>query len=223
MNGDFDVVLAEALRSAVSALSGTATDEGIDSIREKKHVQAAVRQALTARLGETVLPTERILRSKHWQGVPNRWIGGVDILVTGGGPGDYLAFIELKWCPLDGLFLSWAIHDFYKMATFRDSPGAESCYLVAGAPSALWARTGTVGELFRNERWKTPDVFARYEKAWIGNGDDCKKLTALPARISTVLVAEESLPHPFESWSIRAIRVEPEAGDWLSLVEGKLA
>jgi hypothetical protein len=109
------------------------------------------------------------------------------------------------------------------MATGRFSPGAESCYVVAGAPEALWDKPGTVGELFRSEQWMVADVYRRHEVVWIGDGNDCKKLTEIPSRVETVLAVDHVLSAPLERWRVKAIRIEPDATEWLKLDAGRLA
>jgi hypothetical protein len=86
------------------------------------------------------------------------------------------------------------------MTTARVSPGADCCYVVAGAPAALWEKQDTVGELFRTERWRSENVLRRHNVVWTGDGDDCKKLTALPVHIETILVADEPLEEPLDTW-----------------------
>jgi hypothetical protein len=111
------------------------------------------------------------------------------------------------------------------MATGRVSPGANCCYLVAGAQAALWAKRATVGELFNTDRWGIADVLRRHSVVWTGDGKDCPKLTALPPHIDTTVVADEELPPPLEDWIVKAIRVEPDPYDdseWLALVGGQL-
>jgi hypothetical protein len=221
-----DSVLPEAIRRMGAELAWTAVKVQPEKIRERKYMQPAFRAALTCLVGDTVLPGERRLEFKHWQGIPERpRIGGIDVSVVGAVAGTWRAFIELKWCPLDGEFLGWAIWDFFKMATGRVSPGADSCYLIAGAQAGLWARQGTVGELFSSRRWDTADVLRRHNIVWTGDDKDCPKLTALPLRIDSILVADENLPPPLEDWIVKAIRVEPVERDdsaWLALVEGQL-
>jgi hypothetical protein len=109
------------------------------------------------------------------------------------------------------------------MAIGRISPGADACYLVAGGPDALWAKPDTVGELFRSEHWEVGEVYRRHEKIFVGDGNDCKKFTALPARVETILVADHALGSSLDSWRIKAIRIEPDPADWLALEGGRLA
>jgi hypothetical protein len=104
-----DAVLREAIHNTGDALSLTAAELGAEKIRERDHMQPAFRAALTGLLSETVLPHEPKLHFKHWQGIPGATVGGIDVAVADDAPHTYRAFIELKWCPLDGLFLGWAI------------------------------------------------------------------------------------------------------------------
>lgn len=214
-----DSVLPEAIRRAAVELSQKAVELGPDKIRERPHMQLAFRKALTGLLGDVVLANEPKLHFEQWQGIPERpGVGGIDLAVT--AVHGYRAFIELKWSKLDGEFLGWAIWDFFKMATGRISPGADSCYLIASAPAELWAKPDTVGELFCTERWRAEDVLRRHHVVWIGDGNDYKKLTALPVHIETILGADEIPPAPLADWAIKAIRIEPdpiETAAWLGL------
>lgn len=213
-------MLAETLRRTASDLSVEAREVGASAIQEKKHLEPAVLAALRGLIGDESVVSQKNLHFKHWQGVLGKGLGGVDVAVVR-DDGGFRALIELKWCPLDGLFLSWAIWDFYKMATGRISPGADACYLVAGAPDALWEKLDTVGELFCSKRWTMSDVYLKHEKIFYGNGEDCKKLTALPPGVETTLVADQQLLAPLEGWHIRAIRIEPDP-EWLTVREGRL-
>jgi hypothetical protein len=218
---EFDDVLAEAIRQTGLALTAQADQIGADAIQERDHMQPAIAEVLRRLLGEAAVQRERRLRFDHWQGDPPRFLGGVDIAVAD-SKGSWHALMELKWCPFGTPYLGWAIWDFYKMATGRFSPGADCCYLVAGAPDAVWAEPGTAGELFRNEDWLVADVYGRYEKIWIGDGNDCKKLTGLPIRVETILVVDQALLPSLDSWRIKAIRIEPDTTEWLTLEQGRL-
>jgi hypothetical protein len=121
-------VLPVAIRRTGDELSRKATEPGVRKIYEREHMQPALRTALTEQLGSSVLVSEPKLHFEHWQGIPERkGVGGVDIAVAGRTPNRFRALIELKWCPLDSPYLGWALWDFFKMATGRDSPGADSC------------------------------------------------------------------------------------------------
>ena len=218
---EFDDVLADAIRRAGLALSEQADEVGTDAIQESKHMQPALEAALRTLVGEAPVRPQKSLRFEHAEGDLPKRLGGIDIAVADSTAG-WRALLELKWCPLDGLYLGWAIWDFYKMAIGRISPGAEACYLVVGGPNALWANPDTVGELFRSEHWTVAEVYRRHEKIFVGNGIDCRKFTALPARVETVLSADEALPPPLDSWRIKAIRIEPDPTEWLALDGGRL-
>jgi hypothetical protein len=219
---EFDDVLADAIRRVGLTLRTEAVEVGPDAIQESKHMQPALEAALRRLLGEAAVRPQKQLRFEHGEGDLPRRLGGIDIAVADSNYG-WRALIELKWCPLDGLYLGWAIWDFYKMAIGRISPGADACYLVAGGPDALWAKPDTVGELFRSEHWEVGEVYRRHEKIFVGDGNDCKKFTALPARVETILVADHALASPLDPWRIKAIRIEPDPADWLALEEGRLA
>jgi hypothetical protein len=218
---EFDEVLRGVVRDASVELTDLALGVGAAGIREQLHLRPALLHALSARLGADHVKKEQTLDFEHWQGLPGRRVGGVDLAVSGDDD-HWRALIELKWCPLDGLYLGWAIWDFYKMATGRISPGADACYLVAGAPDELWAQQGTVGELFATATWDTAEVYRRHEPIWVGDGTDCKKLTSLPNRIDTVLVVDQPLHSPLADWTIKGIRVEAEAPNWSPLRDGRL-
>lgn len=150
-----------------------------------------------------------------------RRLGPVDIAVAD-GQGGWQALLELKWCLVDGLYMRWAIWDFYKLATGRVSPGADACYLVAGAPDRLWEQHNTVADLFRTNQWDMADVYHRYEDLWLHDGHACEKLTGLPAEIATELVVDQTLPSPLNGWRLKAIRIEPVPSHWLPLSAGRL-
>jgi hypothetical protein len=83
-----DSLLPEAIRRMGAELARTAVKVTPEKIRERKFMQPAFRIALTGLVGETVLPGERRLDFKHWQGIPERpRIGGIDVAVEGGVPG----------------------------------------------------------------------------------------------------------------------------------------
>jgi hypothetical protein len=219
----FDNLLAAAIGQAGAALTQQAIEIGAEAIRERKHMQPAMKSALIEQLGAEVVTSERRLPFGHWQGAPGKRLGGVDLATTN-PDGSWQALIELKWCPLDGLYLGWAIWDFYKMATGRISPGTDACYIVAGAPDTLWAKPGTVGEVFQTSKWNIPELYLRHEKIWVGEGNDCKKLTVLPHEIDTTLAADHHLTDVLKGWTIKAVRVEPHAdtANWLALRDGRL-
>jgi hypothetical protein len=216
---NLDDLIVQATRLTAADLAVAALHVGPSKIGEKKYMEPALRRALNM-LGAAVEQTQPQLCFKHWQGLPGRKLGGIDIAIRREDDSGYSAFVELKWGDLD-----WAILDFFKMTTACVSPAADSCYLIAGEPLSEWAKPNTVGELFRNGRWRSESVLLRHRRPWIGDGTEYGKLTHLPRHIITALIADERVPVPLDSWTIKAIRVEPDPlsdTDWLPLVDGRI-
>jgi hypothetical protein len=217
---NLDGLIAEAIRLTAADLAEAALKVGAAKIGEKKYMQPALLRALTNTLESAVQQGEPHLRFEHWQGLPGKRLGGIDIAIHREVGSGYRAFLELKWGDLD-----WAILDFFKMTTARVSPAADNCYLIAGEPLSEWKNPNGVGELFRDGRWRSETVLLRHRRAWIGDGTEFGKLTHLPRHIITALVADERVPAPLDTWTINAIRVEPEPlsdRDWLPLVDGQI-
>lgn len=215
-----DDLIVDATRLTAADLADAAFQDGPSKIGEKKYMEPALRRALTNTLGAAVQQSQPQLRFTHWQGLPGKKLGGIDIAIRRKDDSGYRAFIELKWGDLD-----WAILDFFKMITARVSPGADNCYLMAGEPLSEWAKPDSVGELFRDERWRSESVLLRHRRPWIGDGTEYGKLTHLPRHIITSLIAEERVPAPLDTWMIKAIRVEPDPlseTEWLPLADGRI-
>jgi hypothetical protein len=214
-----DIALDDVIKEAVSVTAGSlaysAQAVGASKIGETKFMQPALNAALI----DLGLATQerKGLHFKHWQGPAQIKLGGIDIAVHRDDGSGYRAFLELKWGHPD-----WMILDFYKMTTARLSPGADSCYLVAGQPLTRWAKTDSVCELFRTDTWESENVLRRHYRAFRGDEKEYGKLTRLPAHIHTTLVADQTLPAPLDKWAIKAIRVEPDPlddTDWLHTIK----
>lgn len=217
---ELDAAIADAVHVTAGGLADTAEAVGAWKIGERKYMQPALHQALTDLLGTAVHRSEPQLRFVHWLGQLPKRLGGIDIAVHRKDGSGCRAFMELKWGDPD-----WMILDFYKMTTGRISPGADSCYLIAGQRLTEWAKPDTVCELFRTERWRSENVLLRHYEAFRGDESEYGKLTHLPPYIHTTLVADETLPAPLHTWAIKAIRVEPdprEDTDWLHIQNGKI-
>lgn len=216
---DFDDGLETAAREAASTLTAYADvlPGGGEAIRERKHLQPALLYALTGLLGAGRVHTELRLPFNHFKGV-----GGIDLLV--GSQSRWQALIELKWCLRDGSYLDWVIWDFYKMATGRISPGADATYVIVGAPDAIWARPGTVGEIFDSREWDMREFFLRHEGIFRGDSEDYRKLCGLPSELRTTVVVNQPLNRKLEGWTLKGIRVDvpTESLRWLELREGQL-
>jgi hypothetical protein len=217
---NLDGLIAEAIRvTAADLAEKAALQPGTPKINERDDMKPMLLRALT-KLGTAVQPFEPRLNFKHWQGLPGKRLGGIDIAIRREDDSGYRAFLELKWGHLD-----WAILDVFKMTTARVSPAADSCYLIAGEPLSEWAKPETVGELFEDGRWRSETVLLRHRRPWIGDGTEYGKLTHLPPHIITSLIANERVPAPLDTWMIKAIRVEPDPlsdTDWLPLADGRI-
>lgn len=212
-----DIALDDVIKNAVSVIASQAV--GAPKINETEFMQPFLYAALTD-MGLTTEREKKGLHFKHCQGPSEIRLGGIDIAVHRDDGSGYRAFLELKWGNPD-----WMILDFYKMTIARLSPGADSCYLVAGQPLTHWAKTDSVCELFRTERWRTENVLRRHYEAFRGDGKEYGKFTRLPSHIRTTLVADETLPAPLDKWAIKAIRVEPDPlddTDWLHIKNGEI-
>jgi hypothetical protein len=137
-----EVALDDLIKEAVSVTAGSlaysAQAVGASKIGETKFMQPALYAALTD-LRLTAQNHKTGLHFKHCQGPSEIRLGGIDIAVHRDDGSGYRAFLELKWGNPD-----WMILDFYKMTIARLSPGADSCYLVAGQPLTHWAKTDSV-------------------------------------------------------------------------------
>lgn len=214
-----DAIVARSIAIAGMELTASAASEGTDKVSERRHMQPAMLRAFTSQLGERVSSEVKLL-FPDFNGIVGRNVGGIDLGAKHEVDDGWSAFVELKWCPADGKYLGWAIWDIYKMMSGRVAPGADACYVIAGGPDKLWAKSDTVGDLFRSGKWSTEEVFRRYEPIF-ANGEDCKKLTWLASRFETALVADTRLAVPLDEWHIKAIRIEPDTTAWIRLVDGR--
>jgi hypothetical protein len=213
-----DQVVGSAVRDTALSLAASAQEVGKAKIGERRYMEPALRHALTERLGAAVQLKQPHLHFKHFQGPSLIKLGGIDIGILREDSPGYRAFIELKWGDLD-----WAILDFFKMTCARVSPGADSCYVIAGEPLGEWERPGSVGGFFLDACWQSKGILERHRKEFVGDGKEYGKLTHLPAWIITSLIADEPVPEPLNGWRIKAVRVEPEPfadSNWLPLVDG---
>jgi hypothetical protein len=214
---EIDAAIASAVAGAARRLSSESSG---DEIGEKKHLEPALRAELAKAYGERVHPGQQQLRFEHWEAAKGR-LGGVDLLVHD-GVGGWSALVELKWCCTgDVRTLGWTLWDILKMASGRVSPGATACYAIVGAPTTLFEKPGTLGELFTNGEWCTRELIHRFTIHWqdlLSGGT--ARVSQLPAGFTTTLVCDQALPSPIHAWRLRAIRVDPLDGSWTEFADG---
>jgi hypothetical protein len=213
---DPDAQVSRACLAVGALLESHAQKVGAAALRERAHLQPAIRAALARGLGDRVIPVERRFRMPGWDAGGS--LGGVDVLVRALLSDDHSLFVELKWCH-SRAELGWTLWDTYKMAAATYLPGVEAAYVVAGAPEVFWLDETHCAPLFASDEWGSRDLFARFAINWeeLLSGGTARP-SWVPARIATDLVADVRLQEI--GWRLRAIRVAPVGQERLLFRDG---
>jgi hypothetical protein len=214
MAGDSDeVMLAHALGVAAAMMTPVAGEEP----GEKRHLEPAVRDGLTAQFG-----ADRVRIGYRVPGGLPDWNpqpGPVDAVLFDARGGIRVG-LELKVYKLDE-----TLWDVFKMASLARLAGVEAAYVAVVATGSKWASNSDCaalfqGEVFQETEWHSGYFFEQWRAAWAnllrgGRG----RPTRVPERLMLTLVDELPLS-AWPGWTLRLLRVEnPPTPTWLLLDE----
>lgn len=201
-----DAAFGRATASCAETLSGIA--ELDPTLRERAHLQPQFRQALRAELGHSVLVKEVTIPLSNWDGNPAKGgPGGVDVVVVQ-AESSWAALAELKWVG-DWETFAWCVFDALKMASARRSDLAMRCYVVAGAPRAIWKASTSSGTMLIDGEHDVASVVERYDGKGAVFSEAVAWPTALPARIETTVAADAPVTTAQAPWKLKCVRIEP--------------
>ena len=216
---------SEVLRQAARHLEG-AVGLNLGSLKavREKHLSEAVKAALRATLG--VAATTRVVSLPDW---PSLGRSPTDIVVDElqGSPKPR-CIAELKWCQEGHDKVHEAIWDLFKMALMARRPGAESAYLVTGAPAEMWGHA-FCRDIFEGGRFSPDELCVRPFPTgktrrpvwdWLleGGYDRCPE--RVPRVIETMPVEPETVSDESRSWELRAVEVRPVGIDEVAFPGG---
>lgn len=193
-------------------------------VREK-HLEAAVKAALGERYGTS--PRSAVEDLEDW---PSLGRSAVDVVVDR-HPHPRHHLIEVKWCRDDTDRsedkVYEAIWDLFKMAIAVRKPDVISAHLVTACSEEMWERAFCRdifdGGVFSPEELCDrlyPSGAQRRGWDWLLEGGHDRYPEHVPAQIETVRVAGAQVEDAERRWVVRAVRVEPRAGDDLPFIDG---
>jgi len=203
--------LPAVLADAAADLETRAAEKpSLSSLREVKDLEPAIVGALRQRFPNRIEKSRKIA-------IP-RWsaVGNVDIVVRRQAGSEELALAaELKW--------SWtydkvyeAIWDFFKMALLATRRDVDATVLITGASLREWEST-LCSDLYDDGTHSVIELCSRRFRtgsrrlAWddLLEGGYDRFPDAVPATITTEVVAVQPVVLKAECWQLRAVQVRP--------------
>jgi hypothetical protein len=228
VNGFANEAFAAATERAAMRLQEHALEIGGPVLKEQPYLRDTVRDALRPEFGDAVHPHEVKLPFRGWTDgkVDEKLrvklggtLGGVDVLVNGTETGSYRYMAELKWAK-SSRELGWTLWDLFKMVAGTYRPDTAACFLLVGAPRAMWEAGDHCAALFATNIWDSARLFVDYEVDFIDllKGGTAR-LLEVPSRVATTLVANIPIKTDAVDWELRCIAVGPASMDWLKFDE----
>jgi hypothetical protein len=230
----FESELRAILRTLRSCMTAGPRDDNLladvvdavakDIPKSQAFVEHHLRDAIVNRLaasanavvGSPVIAAAELSLGKLPGWAPDDPPGKFDVAVMHEAPSQPRVLAEVKWS--DRNTLSHSLWDAAKLIGGL-AKSADHVYLIGGWPAAIWKRAPSAALYQQGEVDFASLAALPGEWPWLDRHSQGRALV-LPNRLRVTNIATISVPHRDSMWELRAVSLEPAAGDWIWLNNG---